>query len=180
MVAFQNFKSFLGSCHTLARISAESSRPKSKKNNNWEFEFRLNCKQRLTFRQRPASDNSNLSLLHIYCCDHTGLRYGRNLLPAPTIAMPHRHQTLSKPMHTHGENTTTRPEVLKLLYSTNLLSKTQTPILPRVLCRKKERRSDQAIGWIFAGWGTVVVTVEARGMTDSKRVRVLDAWETGA
>ena len=43
----------------LARISPESSRPKSKNksNNNSKFEFNLNCKQRLRFRQGPISDN---------------------------------------------------------------------------------------------------------------------------
>ena len=47
----------------LARISAESSRPKSKKENNCKFEFRLKRKQRLTFLQGPISDNRFMSVV---------------------------------------------------------------------------------------------------------------------
>ena len=40
----------------------QSSRPKSKKKNICKFEFRLNCKQRLTFLPGPLGDNRFMSV----------------------------------------------------------------------------------------------------------------------
>ena len=79
--------------------------------------------------RKKTKEHSNLFSLHIYCRDHEGLSYGRNPLPAPTIAMPRRHRTSPKQRHTSGGKHHVTPEKrLKLLYSTNTLPITQTPI----------------------------------------------------
>ena len=57
IAAFQNFKVFL-----LLPHACEDCDLKLKKKVNCKFEFRLNCKQRLTFLQGPISDNRFMSV----------------------------------------------------------------------------------------------------------------------
>ena len=59
----QNSKVFLllpHACKDFGRVLRSKSK---KKNNNCKFEFRLNCKQRLTFLQGPISDNRFISVV---------------------------------------------------------------------------------------------------------------------
>ena len=74
--------------------------------------------------------NSYLFSLHIYCRDHVELSYGRNPLPALTIAMLRRHCTQPQLMNTNGGKTKSHTNVLNFLYSTDILSITQTPKHP--------------------------------------------------
>jgi len=61
IAAFQDFKDSLllpHACDDFARVY----RDRKEEKNNCKFEFRLNCKQRLMFYQRPISDNE------VYVC----------------------------------------------------------------------------------------------------------------